>query len=120
MDCWSGVSAGRGATKPDNLSLIPRTYIVGGRHLLPKVAFWAPDVHGGPYTPVYIHVQGPYTPVYIHVQGHFRENEQDERGQDANGPEARILDMIQEMSETTVRLKSGVHAGEWGSMGWGG
>lgn len=107
MDCWSGVSAGRGATKPGNLSLIPRTYIVGGKHLLPKVAFWAPDVHGG-----------PYTPVYIHVQGHFRENEQDERGQDANGPEAWILDKIQEMSETTVWLKSSVHAGEWRSMGW--
>lgn len=56
--------------------------------------------------------------MYIHGQGHCRENEQDERGQDANISEAWILDTFQEMSETTVWLKSSVHAGEWRSVGW--
>ena len=80
MDCWPGVSAGRGATKPDNLSLIPRTYIGEGRYLLPKVAFWVPDVHGGPYTLC----------TYMLKDNAGRMSRM--RGQDANIPEAWILD----------------------------
>lgn len=80
---------------------------MGGWHLLPEEAFWVPDVHSG-----------PYTPMYIHVQGHCREKVQDERGQDANSPEAWILDTFQKTSETIVWLKSSMHTGEWRSMGW--